>query len=199
VLPLYALSIIITFASSFIGILFFLPALSDVIVFAILAVLTIVCVIILGFRPSFPLLLIFNVLEGLSLSSLLFVAGVTDPTIIPGAFGLAALIFTVFSLVSWKSSYNFLSWGKALFVLLIVAVIASIVEIFIQASWIDLAIDVGVIILFIGFVLYDTQNILKRYSDDDYINACVSLYLDFLNIFVRLIEILLGQRKERLK
>jgi len=197
VLPLYALSIIVTFVSSLIGILFFLPALSDIVVFTILAILTIILIIILSLRPSLPLMLIFNVFEGLSLSSLLFVAGVTDPAIIPEAFGLAALIFVVFSLMSWRSKYNFLSWGKVLFILLIVAVVVSIVQIFVQYSWVDIAIDVGVIVLFIGYILYDTQNILKRYPDDQYINACVSLYLDFINIFVRLIDILLGRQRQR--
>lgn len=197
VLPLYALSIFVTFVSSLIGILFFLPALSDIVVFTILAILSIILVIILSFRPSFPLMIVFNVFEGLSLSSLLFVAGVTDPLIIPEAFGCAALIFTVFSLMSWKSKYNFLSWGKVLFILLIVALAVSIVQIFIQYSWVDVAVDVGVIVLFIGYILYDTQNILRRYPDNEYINACVALYLDFINIFVRLIDILLGRRRER--
>ena len=197
VLPLYTLSIIVTFVGSLIGILFLLPELSDAIMFTVLAILAVICVIILGFRPSLPLLLIFNMLEGLILSSLLFVAGATDASIIPEAFGLTALIFVIFSLISWKSKYNFLSWGKALFILLIVALVVTVVEIFIQSSGINIAVDLGIIVLFIGFVLYDTQNILKRYSDDEYINACVSLYLDFINIFVRLIGILLGRRRER--
>lgn len=195
VLPLYTLSIIVTFASSLVGLLF-LPFLSDLIVLTVLAVLTVICVIILGFRPNLPLLMIFNVLEGFTLTSLLFVANVIDPSIIPEAFGLTALIFAIFSLISWKSNYNFLSWGKALFILLIVALVVTVVEIFVQSPWINIAVDLGIIVLFVGFVLYDTQNILKRYSDNEYINACISLYLDFLNIFVRLVDILLRRRRE---
>ncbi|HVP16762.1 MAG TPA: hypothetical protein VMT42_05290 [candidate division Zixibacteria bacterium] len=51
--------------------------------------------------PNLPLLMIFNVLEGFTWTSLLFVANVIDASI-PEAFGLTVLIFAIFSLISWK-------------------------------------------------------------------------------------------------
>lgn len=45
-------------------------------------------------------------------------------------------------------------------------------------------------IIFSGFIIYDTDNMIKRYEYDDFIWAAVSLYLDILNLFIALINIL---------
>lgn len=194
VLPLFTLSIVVTFVSSFIGLLF-LPIFSNIIAIIVLAIVGIVCLVVLLFRPSIPLLLVFNAIEGLVLTSLVYDANIVDPLIIPEAFGITALTFTAFSLISYKSSYNFASWGKALFVLLIAGVIISLLQFFIQSSIVNIAIDFGMVLLFVGFTLYDVKNILENYSDDQYINASVALYLDFINIFVRIVDILMRLRE----
>ena len=45
-------------------------------------------------------------------------------------------------------------------------------------------------ILFAGYILYDTSEILHRLGPDDYIEATISLYLDIINLFFYLLEIL---------
>lgn len=44
-------------------------------------------------------------------------------------------------------------------------------------------------IVFAGYVIYDTDNLIKRYSYDEYIWASVSLYLDIINLFLSLLNI----------
>lgn len=45
-------------------------------------------------------------------------------------------------------------------------------------------------IIFSGYIIYDTDNLIKRFSYDDYIWAAVSLYLDIINLFLALLNIL---------
>lgn len=47
-------------------------------------------------------------------------------------------------------------------------------------------------IIFSGYIVYDTDNLIKRYTYDDYIWASVALYLDILNLFISIMEILRG-------
>jgi FtsH-binding integral membrane protein len=45
-------------------------------------------------------------------------------------------------------------------------------------------------IIFSGYIVYDTDNLIKRYSYDEYIWASVALYLDVVNLFMALLQIL---------
>ena len=194
VLPLFTLSIVLTFISSFIGLQ--MPAIfMNFAVFIGLAIASIAAVVILVIKPNLPLLVIFNVIEGFLLTGLMYIANSVDVMIIPEAFGITSVIFVAFSIFSYKTKYSFLSWGTGLFILLIVAIVLTIMQIFIQSPIFNTMVDLGVIVLFIGFILYDVQKIMQKYPDNEYINASVALYLDFLNIFVRVVSILIRRKK----
>lgn len=47
-------------------------------------------------------------------------------------------------------------------------------------------------LLFSGYIIYDTDNLIKRYSYDEYVWACVALYLDIINLFLSLLTLLRG-------
>ena len=46
------------------------------------------------------------------------------------------------------------------------------------------------VLLFSGFILYDTSNILRHYGTDEHVSATLALYLDILNLFIALLSIL---------
>jgi len=72
-----------------------------------------------------------------------------------------------------------------------ILVIAGVVQIFLPFSkGIQMAFAVGGVIIFSGYILFDTYLIFNRYSAEDYIIASVSLYLDIINLFLRILEIL---------
>jgi modulator of FtsH protease len=76
-----------------------------------------------------------------------------------------------------------------LFITLIVVVVASLMNIFFQSSIMQLVIASISAVLFSAFILYDTQNIINgRYETP--IEGAIALYLDFLNLFVALLQIL---------
>ena len=49
-------------------------------------------------------------------------------------------------------------------------------------------------ILFCGFIIYDTNNIIRKFGVDDFIIAAIELYLDVINLFLYLLALLSGGR-----
>ena len=54
----------------------------------------------------------------------------------------------------------------------------------------EVSVPAGSALLFCGFILYDTSNLLHLYGPDDYVEASIALYLDIINLFLYLLEIL---------
>ena len=145
-------------------------------------------------RKSSPLNLFllfgFTFMSGFTLAPLLgaFI-GRGWGNLIAEAFILTSVAFfglTWFAMVTKK---DFSGWGKALFVTLIVLIVASILNIFLQLPLLQMGIAVVSAILFSFFILYDTQNIIRGNVETP-IEGAVILFLDFVNLFVSLLQIL---------
>lgn len=79
---------------------------------------------------------------------------------------------------------------------LIVVVLASLLNFFIVgSSALAFAVSCAALLLFSGFVLYDTSNIIRRYPVNEYVAGALSLYLDAFNIFLALLRILNAGRR----
>jgi len=109
--------------------------------------------------------------------------------VIGEAFGLTAVAFAALTIFAMNTKRNFTTMGKMLFISLIVIIVASIANIFLQLPMLQLIIASVSAILFSFFILYDTQNIIRGNVSSE-IEAAVSLYLDFLNLFISLLQIL---------
>jgi modulator of FtsH protease len=109
--------------------------------------------------------------------------------VIGEAFGLTAVAFGALTIFAMNTKRDFTTMGKILFISLIVLVVAGIANIFLQLPMLQLAIASFGAILFSFFILYDTQNIIRGNVSSE-IEAAVMLYLDFLNLFVSLLQIL---------
>ena len=79
-------------------------------------------------------------------------------------------------------------WGCVLFVALILLIVASIVNMFIMDTMFQVVISSLAAVIFSGFILYDTQNIIKGHYETP-IDGAIALYLDFFNLFVALLQI----------
>lgn len=67
---------------------------------------------------------------------------------------------------------------------------ASLVQIFLPFSAnVDLAIAGFSVVIFSGFILYDTQQIMKRLSPDEAIVGALSLYVDIINLFLSVLRV----------
>ena len=118
-------------------------------------------------------------------------------SIVANAFILTTVAFGGLSVFAMNTKRDFSAMGKMLFITLIVIVVAGIINIFFQSPILQLAIASISSILFSAFILYDTQNIIRGAYETP-IEGAIALYLDFLNLFVSLLQILgiFGSRDE---
>lgn len=136
-------------------------------------------------------LFVFTFVTGVSLVPLLAsIIGMGNGAMIGNAFLMTSVLFGALSLFAINSKTDFSSWGKPLFIVLIVVIIASLVNAFLLHSpMMHIVITAGILLLFGIFTIYDTQNIANGAYDSE-VDAAVSLYLDFLNMFTAILQLL---------
>lgn len=110
------------------------------------------------------------------------------------AFMGAAVLFGTMSLYGYFTKQNLDSIGKYAFVALIAICIASIINIFIGSTVMQMVISAIAILVFLALTAYDTQQIREMVSDDsataaDEVSGALTLYLDFINIFINLLQL----------
>jgi FtsH-binding integral membrane protein len=117
---------------------------------------------------------------------------------IVSAFMGAAILFAVMSAYGYFTKQSLDSLGKFMFVGLIAIIIASIVNIFIGSTVMQMVISALAIIIFLGLTAYDTQKIREELSvetnNSAEIRGALTLYMDFINLFINLLQ-LFGDRK----
>jgi FtsH-binding integral membrane protein len=118
---------------------------------------------------------------------------------IVSAFMSAAILFAVMSGYGYFTKRSLDSLGKFMFVGLIAIIIASIVNIFIGSTVMQMVISALAIIIFLGLTAYDTQQIREMVSVDTSpaveVSGALTLYMDFINLFLNLLQ-LFGGRKD---
>lgn len=133
----------------------------------------------------------FTGLMGLSLGPMLtyYMAMAHGPALVLKALGGTAIIFFGLSGYALVSRKDFSFMGGFLFVGLLVAVIASLANIFFQIPALSLAVSSAIILIMSGLILFDTSRIIHG-GETNYIRATVSLYLNIYNLFVHLLHLL---------
>jgi len=143
----------------------------------------------------------YSIVNGLTLSSIFFVYEIGSIFV---TFFIAAGMFAVAALYGKFTKKNLASMGTYLIMGLFGIIVASIVNIFIQNSMLDFMISLIGIAIFIGLTAYDVNKIreysyqygldTKEQANKVVIYGALSLYLDFINIFLKLLRFL-GKRK----
>ena len=145
---------------------------------------------------------VFAAVMGLSLSSIFLVYTGTS---IAQVFLITSIMFAALSLYGYTTKKDLSGFGTFLFMGVIGLVIASIVNIFLASDALTFAISVIGVLVFAGLTAYDTQQIKMTYiqmasnGDQEWlaksaIMGALSLYLDFINMFVMLLQ-LFGSRE----
>jgi len=141
----------------------------------------------------------YAALVGLSLSGIFFVYTGTS---IARTFFITAATFLAMSLFGYTTRADLARTASFLLMGLVGIIIASIVNLFLASSIVQLAISVVGVIVFVGLTAYDTQRIKEIYLNSDSpaiagkkaIMGALALYLDFLNLFILLMQ-LTGNRR----
>ena len=141
------------------------------------------------------LFILYSVINGATLSTIFFAFSVAT---IGKVFFITAGTFGAMALVGYTTKTNLTSMGKLLFMALLGIIIASVVNMFVASSGLDLILSYVGVLVFVGLTAYDTQKIKQmcQAAPDAGESAqklaligALSLYLDFINLFLYLLRI----------
>ena len=146
------------------------------------------------------LFLLYSVLNGMTLSVLLI--AYTGASV-ASTFFITAGMFGAMSVYGYTTKQYLSSWGNLLFMALIGLILASVVNIFLQSSGLYWLISYIGVLVFVGLTAYDTQKI-KQLAAQVIVESeegrkvailgALTLYLDFINMFIFMLRIL-GNRR----
>jgi len=133
----------------------------------------------------------FTGLMGLSIGPIvgMYLATAKGAMIVSTALGGTGIIFFAISGYALTTKKDFSFLGGFLFAGFIVVLLASVVSMFTNIPGLSLAISGAVIMIFSGFILYDTSRIING-GEDNYIRATVSLFISLYQIFAHLLHLL---------
>jgi hypothetical protein len=148
---------------------------------------------------ALTLFFVYAGLLGLSLASIFLVYTGASITRV---FFISAATFGAMSLYGYTTQRDLTGIGSFMFMGLIGIIIASLVNMFLKSSGLDWAISVIGVLVFVGLTAYDTQRIKEMYNVNDdgtvsgrkAVMGALSLYLDFINLFLMLLRIF-GDRR----
>jgi len=137
---------------------------------------------------NFGLLGLFTLMEAFTLG---VVTAFYDNVIVLQALLITTGVFLGLTLFTLQSKYDFSGMGPWLFGGLVALLMTGLVGMFIPfSSTLSLIYAIGGTLLFSGYVVYDTYLINSRLSPDEYIIGAISLYLDFINLFLSILRLL---------
>ncbi len=144
----------------------------------------------------------YAALNGFVLSSIFYIYEIGS---IVSAFAATAALFGAMSIVGFTTHVDLTRWGSFLFMGLIGIIIAMVVNMFLGSAALDTLISLGGVLLFTGLTAYDTQKIKRMAASPTVqgegslamklsILGALTLYLDFVNLFLFLLRLLGGRR-----
>ncbi|KAG4030980.1 hypothetical protein MFRU_010g01060 [Monilinia fructicola] len=147
-------------------------------------------------RKSYPTNLLFlggfTALEAYSIS---VIVSTFDSRIVLQAVLLTAGIFVALTLFACQTKYDFTSWMPYLFGGLWALILFGFMAMFFPGnSTVELIYSGIAALIFSGYILVDTQLIMRHYHVEEEIAAAISLYLDIINLFLAILRILNNQQ-----
>lgn len=154
----------------------------------------------ISFTTALILFALYSVMNGVTLAPLFIVFTAES---IASAFFVTAGTFGAMAIFGYITKFDLSGIGKILIMALFGLIIASIVNIFLASSQMEMIINYAGVLIFTGLTAYDTQkikNLVQENINNDNIIPKLSvigsltLYLDFINLFLKLLQ-LMGKRK----
>ena len=139
--------------------------------------------------------IVYSVLNGATLATIFFAY---SPEIITKTFFVTAGTFGAMAVYGYFTKSDLSSWGKLLIMAVIGLIIAGVVNIFLRSSLMDLVVSVVGVLIFVGLTAYDSQKIKRMLmmqadmgetAQKVALMGALSLYLDFINLFLYLLRL----------
>ncbi|KAI9358118.1 inhibitor of apoptosis-promoting Bax1-domain-containing protein [Pilaira anomala] len=134
---------------------------------------------------NYYLLALFTLLESHMVGT---IVTFYDKGVVIQALLITCGVFFILTLFTLQSKWDFSGMGPILFAGLFVLFIAGMILPF--SEGVELPLAFAGVIIFSGYIIFDTYLIFNRYSPEDYIMASTSLYLDMINLFLRVLQIM---------
>ena len=173
--------------------------------FNVLLITEIVVVILFSllFKKLSPLVVtilyfVYSMINGITLSTIFYIFELQSIVIL---FVATALIFALLGIYGYATKNDLTSWKPILITFLIVGAIVSIINLFLENTVLDVILDRVILTIFFAMTVYDINEIKRLASDENieqdkiHIYCAMQLYLDFINIFIRILSIF-GDRKD---
>lgn len=173
--------------------------------YSVLAIIEVVVVLVfsLAFRKLPPIVVtilyfIYAILNGVTMG---VIFAIYDIGTISIAFFVTALMFGILALYGYKTKRDISKLSTIFMVGLIIGILVSIINLIVGNTVVDIIIDWVMLILFCGITAYDLNKIknmpdyIEVNQDKLYVYYAMDLYLDFINIFIRILSIL-GRRRD---
>lgn len=172
--------------------------------FGILLIAEIVVVLLFSFlfRKLSPtavgiLYFIYAAINGVTMSTIFVVFELNSIILL---FVASSVLFGGLALYGYKTSKDLSNWRTLLFGTLLIGLIVSLVNLFMKNSMLDIILDWVILLVFFGITVYDMNKIKQLSLDENldksklHIYGAMELYLDFINIFLRILSIF-GKRR----
>jgi FtsH-binding integral membrane protein len=141
---------------------------------------------------------------GIFISPTVYIANLVQPGtssfmgldgVVGQAFLLTTIVFTSLTAYVFITRQDFSWMGAGLFVgfFLLLGIMLVFIFFGIPAKWMYTAYLIFGLVLFIGFVLYDTSNIMHHLSSDEYVLGALHLFIDFVNLFLFILQLLMNR------
>jgi protein lifeguard len=147
-------------------------------------------------RKSYPTNLVFlGVFTAMEAYTISVITSFYESRIVLQALIFTLGIFVFLTLFAMQSKYDFTSWMPYLFGSLWVLILFGFMAAFFpRTSAVELGYGVVCALIFSGYILVDTQLVMRHYHVEEEIAAAVSLYLDIINLFLAILRILNSQQ-----
>lgn len=190
---MFTLSVLVSFIGTFVGVMFVPPAL--VMPLVIVELIMLVSVFFLRKRKSvgYGFVYAFCFISGVTIyPAIQHYASIGGSSLILTAFGLTTVSFAGLSLYAYYSKRDFSFLGSFLMIGLVTLIGFSLVGLFTGGfgSTLGLVIAVVGVLVFSGYILYDVSQYRHGLAEQDIPLAVLSLYLDFINLFLYLLRLL---------
>ena len=143
------------------------------------------------------LFFLYSMLTGLTFS---FIFAAFELTTIAYALFATAGFYGVLAYIGYRTEMDLTNFGRVLFITLIIGLVITLINIFVGSEMIDIILDWVILAVFAGLTIYDMNKVKNMaaagmQADRVAIYGAFQLYIDFINIFIRLLQ-LFGSRRD---
>lgn len=146
----------------------------------------------LEYPTNFYLLAVFTFFESLTIGT---IVSFFDKILVIQAIVLTAVIVFGLTMYTFQTKRDFSAMGAGLYALLCVLLAGGILQMFLRSPAMELGLALGGAFIFSMYLVYDTQQIMRKTSPEEYIDAAIQIYLDITRLFIEILRILEASRR----